>query len=337
MVSSINTGSAFHLACIATTLAFIVLLLGAWTRLADAGLGCPDWPGCYGQIVAPASPEDLARAERLYPDSPVEPFKAQVEMTHRYAAGLLGLVIFLIAGIGFYIKRQGEIYPVRLAIALVLLVILQAALGALTVILKLWPQVVVAHLVGGFLTFALLLVLTYRLSSRHSSLPLSTRGRFLGALMLILLLIQIMLGGWLSAQYAGIACPDLPTCQGQWWPEADWRSGFHLFAGSGDTHLGGMLDAQARVAIHLAHRLGAVLVTLYFFVAIWLLRRWGLGRGWAASLLWLISLQFLLGLANVFFSLPILVAVAHNGTAALLFALTFLLNSRLSRQDAVIS
>lgn len=334
-----NTRSAFHLACIATAFAFIVVALGAWTRLVDAGLGCPDWPGCYGQLTAPASDRALAQARALYPDNAVEFLKAQTEMVHRYAAGLLGLMIFLLAGISLAIKKKNNAYPVMLTWALVLLVVLQAAAGALTVTLKLWPQIVVVHLIGGFLTLGLLAVLTYRLSGWQSQ-PLLRQlgwGKLLGALMLALLLFQIALGGWVSAQYAGIACPDLPTCQGQWWPDANWQNGFQLFTNSDGQYLGGTLDAKARMAIHLAHRLGGIAIVLYFFGAIFLLYKWGLSKNWVLGLLGLVSAQFILGLANVLFSLPIAIATAHNGLAALLFVFTLLLNSQLNNKTLAAS
>ena len=311
----------FRLALAATLLALLVVMLGAYTRLTHAGLGCPDWPGCYGFIGVPQSAEQLAHAERHFPDVPVEAEKGWNEMVHRYFAGSLGLLIVLLALRS--IRHRGlPGQPLKLPLLLLALVLLQAAFGMWTVTLKLWPQVVTAHLLGGFATLALLGLLSLRLSG---AVPASAGGlarlRGLAALALLVLVGQIALGGWVSSNYAAMACTDLPTCHGQWWPATDFANGFHLAQQVGPNYLGGQLDSAARTAIHLSHRLGALLVCLLLLTLAWHL--WGGGLPRLAGLLLLaLALQVSLGIANVLLHLPLAVAVAHNlGGAALLLVL----------------
>src|SRR3989338_8683551 len=249
----------YRLALFATLLAVLVVLLGAYTRLTHAGLGCPDWPGCYGFIGVPQSDVQLAHAEANFPEAPVEARKGWNEMVHRYFAVSLGLLILGLAGQA--LKRRGDAgQPLKLPLLLLVVVIAQAAFGMWTVTLKLWPQVVTAHLLGGFATLSLLLLLTLRLSARWPALPaLSVRLRRLAALGLLLVIGQIALGGWVSSNYAAVACVDLPTCHGQWWPAMDFANGFHLTQHIGPNYLGGQLDSDARTAIHMTHRIGALL------------------------------------------------------------------------------
>ena len=320
----------------AVGLALVVVLLGAWTRLVDAGLGCPDWPGCYGQIGIPDTPAEIARAKALFPDNPPEPDKAQAEMTHRYVAGGLGLLIFALGGLAFYAKRRSAFVHFPLALTLVVLVSAQATAGALTVTLLLWPQIVTLHLLGGFLTLALLVVLLARLVSVRIGVFRPERlraARWLAGLMLGALLAQILVGGWLSTNYAAVACLDFPQCQGQWWPKADFAAGFNLFAERAGHYLGGQLDSLARTAIHMTHRLGALVLTGIFVLALSLLMRWGLAARWGMTLLVLLMLQLGLGIANIVMQVPVLVATAHNGLAGVLFALTLMLNDQLMRTD----
>ncbi|KXU34463.1 cytochrome B [Ventosimonas gracilis] len=320
----------YRLALCATVLAFLVVLLGAYTRLTHAGLGCPDWPGCYGFLHVPHSETQLAQAELYFPDTPVEADKGWNEMVHRYFAGLLGLFILALALQALYLRgRNGQ--PLQLPLLLLALVIVQAAFGMWTVTLKLWPQVVTAHLLGGFATLSLLFLLTLRLSGRVRSLK--TPPPFLPGLAklgLLLVILQISLGGWLSANYAAMACIDLPTCQGRWWPEMDIASAFNLAQQIGPNYLGGKLDSTARTAIHLFHRLGALLVCLLLLLLAWQLLRAHLAR-LALWLLLVLSLQLLLGISNVLFHLPLAVAVAHNGGGALLLLTLVLVNYRLRR------
>ncbi len=318
----------YYLALSTSLLAFVVILLGAWTRLVDAGLGCPDWPACYGQWTIPTSPEELARAEALYPDSPVDPARAAAEMIHRYAAGLLGLLVLGLVGMMFKFGHlQG--YPRIPIVLLAALVIAQATAGALTVTLKLWPQIVVAHLLGGFATLGLLAIITCRLAN-WTFPPIVIPQRLAWAKILlitglILLVIQIALGGWTSSNYAALACPDLPTCQGKWWPNADFAEGFSLDQQIGPNYLGGQLYHEARTAIHLAHRIGAVVVGVYLLVTVILLLRWRLPVLSGLAVLGILAVQWLLGLLNILWQLPLSVSTAHNGVAALLLVAILIL------------
>ena len=310
----------YRLALFATALALLVVLLGAYTRLTHAGLGCPDWPGCYGFIGVPQSAEQLAHAEQHYPQAPVEAHKGWNEMVHRYAAGTLGLLIALLATRAWTHRRHpGQ--PLKLPLFLLVVVFAQAAFGMWTVTLKLWPQVVTGHLLGGFATLSLLFLLTLRLSGVLPALIVPRRLQYWATAGLVLVIGQIALGGWVSSNYAAVACIDLPTCHGEWWPAADFANGFHLTQHIGPNYLGGQLDSDARTAIHLTHRLGALVVTVALLGLAWQLKAVGMTR-LAGLLLVALAVQIGLGLSNVYFHLPLPVAVAHNaGGAALLLTL----------------
>src|SRR5262245_54184882 len=234
-------------ATIGVALAFIVVVLGAYTRLMDAGLGCPDWPGCYGYLSVPGAAANVETAEARFPHAPFEAHKAWPEMVHRYFAGSLGLLIFGIAGLAI---RDRTASPLKLALVLAGLVVLQAAFGMWTVTLKLWPQVVTTHLLGAFATLSLLWLLLLRLDPPPALLR-SLRPH--AAIGLAVLIAQVMLGGWTTSNYAALACPDFPTCQGHWWPPMDAADGFDVFQDIGPNYLGGLLDNSARVAIHMGH------------------------------------------------------------------------------------
>jgi len=315
---------------LAVVVAFVVVVLGAYVRLSDAGLGCPDWPGCYGQMVAPTSAQEQALAARDYPGSPLESEKAWKEMVHRYVAGLLGLLIGAMAVRAWW-PGAGQVRK-GLPTLLLLLVIFQALLGMWTVTLKLQPIVVMAHLLGGMATLSLLLLLALREGWRPAALGLSGRLRTLGLVGLLLLAGQIALGGWTSSNYAALACVDLPTCQGAWWPEMNFRQGFQLIRELGETVDGSPITHQALVAIQVTHRVGAVITALVLLLfAAGLLRRGGSPWLWGGVVLLAVSGQFLLGLANVWFALPLPVAVAHNGGAALLLLAMVTVNFALFR------
>jgi cytochrome c oxidase assembly protein subunit 15 len=316
----------YRLALFATLLALLVVALGAYTRLTHAGLGCPDWPGCYGFIGVPQSEAQLAHAEANFPHAPVEAEKGWNEMVHRYFAGSLGL---LILGLAVHaLRRRGQDgQPLKLPLLLLGVVIAQAAFGMWTVTLQLWPQVVTAHLLGGFTTLSLLLLLCLRLSNVFPALELPARLRRWAALGLVLVIVQIALGGWVSSNYAAVACVDLPTCHGEWWPAMDFANGFHLTQHIGPNYLGGQLDSDARTAIHMTHRLGALVVTLVLLMLAWNLHRAGLSR-LAGLLLAALCLQVGLGISNVIFHLPLPVAVAHNGGGALLLLVLVSVNYR---------
>lgn len=312
--------AGFRLALLATLLALVVVLLGAYTRLTHAGLGCPDWPGCYGFISVPKTEAQLAHAERHFPDTPVHAEKGRSEMVHRYFAGTLALVIVLLAARAWR-QRALPGQPLKLPLFILLVVLAQAAFGMWTVTLKLWPQVVTGHLLGGFATLSLLFLLTLRLSGVLPALAVPRRLQGWATAGLVLAIVQIALGGWVSSNYAAVACVDLPTCHGQWWPPADFANGFHLTQHIGPNYLGGQLDSDARTAIHLTHRMGALVLTVVLLGLAWQLRRVGMTR-LAGLLMLALGLQLSLGVSNVLFGLPLAVAVAHNaGGAALLLTL----------------
>ncbi|HEY1027791.1 MAG TPA: COX15/CtaA family protein [Pseudomonas sp.] len=317
----------YRLALFATLLTVVVVLLGAYTRLTHAGLGCPDWPGCYGFLGVPMSEHKQAIAEARFPEAPVEVAKGWYEMIHRYFAGSLGLVILAIA-IQAVRRREDAAQPLKLPLAVLALVVLQGAFGMWTVTLQLWPQVVTAHLLGGFATLSLLTLLTLRLSGRFPPMQVPGRLRALALACLLLVIGQIALGGWVSSNYAAVACVDLPTCHGEWWPAMDFGKGFHLTQHIGPNYLGGQLDSDARTAIHMSHRIGALLVTLALLLLAWRLHGAGLSR-LAGLVLLALAVQVSLGISNVVLHLPLLVAVAHNAGGAALLLTLVLVNYRL--------
>jgi cytochrome c oxidase assembly protein subunit 15 len=321
-----------RLALAGVLLCFVVVVLGAYVRLTAAGLGCPDWPGCYGHLSPSGAVHEAASA--AYPGRPLEPGKAWREMVHRYAAGTLGIVILGVAVLAVTARRQR---PVSIAFALTLLatVIVQALLGMLTVTWRLQPLIVTLHLMTGMTTLGMLwwLALSLPVSSwGASSLGEAARSRRGGAayiasahsialLALAALALQIALGGWTSSNYAAIACPDFPTCQGSWWPHADFRDAFVLWRSGNIDYEGGLLGAPARVAIHLVHRLGALLATAALVLAaVFTLRQRGLSgarlRAWAV--LGALTLQLLIGVSMVVRGFPLWLATAHTAGAALL-------------------
>lgn len=311
-------------ALFAALLAVVVIMLGAWTRLVHAGLGCPDWPGCYGFLTVPQSESSIAIANARFPETPVDVEKGWPEMIHRYAAGTLGLVVFGLAA--FAVRHRKSGIPVKLPLFIAGFIVLQGAFGMWTVTLKLWPQVVALHLLGGFTTLTLLTLLALRLRARSRHRPDRAAGRSSPAFRpwlyggLLLIVMQIALGAWTAANYAAVACTDLPTCQGQWWPaDMDFQHGFDVTQHVGPNYLGGQLTADGRVAIHVTHRLGAMVVLGYFAVLLALMWRWretsGLSRAIALVAVALV-VQIGLGLANVLFNIPLSIAVAHNAMGA---------------------
>jgi heme a synthase len=325
----------YRLAFLATLLAVVVVLLGAYTRLTHAGLGCPDWPGCYGFLSVPMSEDKQSLAAMRFPDAPLEVHKGWNEMVHRYFAGALGLVILGLA-VQAIRRRSQPGQPVKLPLLLLTVVIAQAAFGMWTVTLQLWPQVVTAHLLGGFTTLSLLFLLTLRLSGQQPAMPgVPGRLRNFAMIGMLAVIIQVALGGWVSSNYAAVACTDFPTCHGEWWPEMDFANAFNLTHHDiGPNYLGGMLYGEARTAIHLTHRLGALTVTLILLTLAWQLWRNGLPR-LAGLLVAALALQISLGISNVVLNLPLAVAVAHNGGGALLLLVTVLTNHHLRPSPSV--
>ncbi|MDR3501039.1 MAG: COX15/CtaA family protein [Legionella sp.] len=308
----------------AVLLSLLVVMLGAYTRLTDAGLGCPDWPGCYGRMVLPSAKSSLQEAQTTYPQIPIESRKAWTEMVHRYAAGTLGLLIFFI-GFSMLRKRlQGLNLPWHLPVVLLFLVIFQAALGMWTVTLKLLPVVVMGHLLGGMLIVACLSRLCFQVSPlKGEDLP---QWRPWLRLAVILVFFQIALGGWVSSNYAGISCVGFPLCNGVWLPELHFAQGFNLFSPVGANYQGGLLDHDVRITIQFIHRIGAVVTAVYVLalaVLVMLKARFKYLKYAALAMFLLVLVQFTLGILNVVYLLPITVAVAHNGVAALLLATVF--------------
>jgi cytochrome c oxidase assembly protein subunit 15 len=307
-----------RLSLFAMILAFAVVVLGAYVRLSNAGLGCPDWPGCYGHLSVPAA----QKAQSKLPDSPLIAAKAWKEMIHRYLAGSLGLMILTLAVLSLCLRKQLNISPF-LPWLLVGLVVFQALLGRWTVTLKLHPLVVMTHLLGGLSTLGILGWMTMRLrATGRSPVPLNlSKLRPWAIAGLLLLLIQISLGGWMSANYASLACPDFPTCQGQWWPPMNFHEAFGLLRQVGPNYEGGLLDSPARIAIHMMHRLGAGFVFLYLLglsLAVLRKRSEVKGKGFAKVMVLILVVQVSLGISNILFHLPLGVATAHNAGAALL-------------------
>ncbi len=317
----------------ALILTFAVVSLGAYVRLSDAGLGCPDWPGCYGKLT-PHHAADAINAELAErPDGPVSHAKAWKEMVHRYFAGALGLLVLAIALLGWRGQRDTRGGP-GLPLVLLILITFQALLGMWTVTQLLKPLVVSAHLLGGMATLSLLLWLWLRErgQSSHAYYARADHLRGTAALGLALVVTQIALGGWVSTNYAALACTDFPLCQGVWMPPMDFEHGFTLHRELGETASGELLPMAALTAIHWVHRAMALIVTLYLgWLVLRLLRTPGYaGVGLAVG--GLLTLQVSLGISNVVFSLPLGLAVAHNAGAALLLASMVLLNYQVRRR-----
>ncbi len=364
------------LAWVACVFAFCVIVFGAFVRLSNAGLSCPDWPTCYGRITWPVKPAAVAKADKAFPNRPVETHKAWREQSHRFLAGTLGVLVLVEAlvatfatkrrfglviasvvligvGIPLYMAKDyvassvvaalGEALLLgvvvfwrsagwrRIAVLALAVVCFQALLGMWTVTWLLKPIVVSGHLLGGMATFALLAWVALRLSMGESRDTRSARLHAAAAVGVFLLACQIFLGGWTSSNYAALACgiggSAFPTCLGQWWPAMDFHQGFILWRGIGVDFQGGILDAAARTAIQIVHRFGAVVVFVYL---LWLAYRAGrAGLRWhAAALTVLLLAQVALGISNVMLGLPLPVAVAHTGGAALLLFVVVTLLAR---------
>jgi len=310
---------------------FVVVVAGAFVRLTDAGLGCPDWPGCYGKATPTHAASEIAEAVAAQGGvhGPVSMQKAWHEMLHRYLAGTLGLLVLVIAVMAWLQRRRLAQSP-WLPTALLALVMFQAALGMWTVTLLLKPVIVTLHLLGGMATLALLAWLALRQVGLPAPARRAAMLRPWAVLGLVLLIVQITLGGWVSTNYAALACIDLPTCHGEWVPRMDFRHGFQLFRELGQTAAGDKLSYDALTAIHWTHRVGALVVTLYLAWLTWRVSRTGGLHLIAVAVGILLAVQVSLGVANILTGLKLSVAVAHNGVAALLLVALVVLNFRLS-------
>jgi len=312
------------LSFIGICMAFVVIALGAWTRLVDAGLGCPDWPGCYGFIVFPTNEAEIALAESRYPMFPYDINKAIPEVVHRYFAAALGLIAIFLVYFSFKNTKDRSIRA--WSIFLLFFICCQGLFGYLTVSLKLLPIIVTTHLFGGFATLTLFyfLYLKSRNFEIFNQINIPNLKGIAGAAFVILLL-QIFLGVWTSTNYASLACADFPTCQGSYLPEMDFKSGFNLNQEVGPNYLYGLLDNPARVAIHYSHRVTAILVTILFLIL--MSRLWFSNAAPLASTLGILLLtQITLGIINVVYVLPLYVAIAHNLVAACLLLALFTIN-----------
>ena len=315
----------------AVALTFIVVVVGAYVRLEDAGLGCPDWPGCYGHLVGlPTGSAELASAAESFPQRPVEPHKAWKEMFHRYFAGTLGVLLVVIMALAWKRRRDTGDSP-WLATAIVGLIAVQATLGKWTVTMLLKPVIVTLHLLGGMATLALLTWLALRQSAIPQANVEELRLRPWALVGLIIVICQIALGGWVSTNYAALVCLDFPACQGAWVPAMDFTHGFHFARELGMTLSGAPLGLDALTAIHWTHRVGALVTFIYVgALALALMRTRSATRLGAALALILVA-QVAIGVANVLLRLPLPVAVAHNAGAAALLAMMVVINFALSR------
>ncbi|MDA9033493.1 COX15/CtaA family protein [Gammaproteobacteria bacterium] len=305
-------------------LAFIVIALGAWTRLVDAGLGCPDWPGCYGFIVFPTNEAEIALAESRFPMFPYDINKAIPEVVHRYFAAALGFLAIVLVYFSF---KQSENKNIRAwTIGLLIFISCQGLFGYLTVSLKLLPIIVTGHLFGGFTTLTLFFLIflkagNFQILNKMTIPNLKT----IAGVALFVLIIQIFLGVWTSTNYASLACADFPTCQGSYLPDMDFKNGFNLNQEVGPNYLYGLLDNPSRVAVHYSHRVSALIVTLVFLIL--MSKLWFSNAAPLASSLGILLLtQISLGIINVVYVLPLYVAIAHNLVAALLLLTVFLIN-----------
>ncbi len=320
----------------ATLLCAVVVVVGAWVRLTDAGLGCPDWPGCYGHIHPAQAAERIDEINAVNPARPFDYQKAINEMVHRYIVGLLGLLVLGLAMFSV-VNRRDPAQPRVLPWAIVGLLVMQALLGMWTVTLLLKPLVVTLHLLGGLTTLALLWWLAlpvHRRELKAAERPVR-RLAFVG---LAVLIVQISLGGWTSTNYAAAACPDFPTCQGSFWPSMDFRNAFILWRGLGIDYEGGVLDAPARVAIHYSHRLGAYVTAIVLaFVVAGALRRAQSGEARAAAITvaFAVVLQIVIGMNLVWKGWPLWLGTAHNAGAAILVLATVALLRALSPRSEV--
>jgi heme a synthase len=308
------------LAWITAFLTLDLIMIGSFTRLTDSGLGCPDWPGCYGHSNPWSAADHIAQAQAAMPTGPVTKSKAWIEMGHRYFALAVGvLIIVLTVHAWLRATRSTSALSPWWASAALVWVCIQGLFGALTVTMKLQPAIVTLHLLGGIGLLAILTSIAIREAPVVKPVA-APRVHVTAIAALGLLFVQIGLGGWVSSNYAVMACPDFPLCQGQLVPPMDFSAGFTWWRTLGHTADGQMIAVQALVAIHWAHRMFAIVVLMAVGLLAWQLWRSGLTR-LAQGLAGLLLLQLLTGLSNVVLQWPLLLAVLHSGGAALLVAL----------------
>jgi cytochrome c oxidase assembly protein subunit 15 len=326
----INYNRFKSLSLFGALLALCVVVLGAYVRLSDAGLGCPDWPGCYGTLTVPQSEMAIQQAQEIFPHSTIETGKAWKEMAHRYLAGTLGIIVLAICVFGWRSKPYLKVSPL-LPSVLLLVIVFQAALGMWTVTMLLKPAIVSAHLIGGMTTLALLTWIAHRHWADISEASAITPARKLairGAI--LVLLAQVFLGGWTSTNYAALACTDFPTCHGAWLPDMDFKDAFHLVRELGQSANGGNLSLPALTAIQWVHRIGALVTLIYLGSLAVLLIKIPAFKKVAALLAVVLITQVTIGIGNLILHLPLVLAVAHNLGAALLVIITVVINSKIT-------
>jgi heme a synthase len=329
--ASTPAGRLRALTALTLFLTFDLIVFGAFTRLSDSGLGCPDWPGCYSSASPLGAREHIDAAQTAMPTGPVTHGKAWIEMIHRYLASGVGLLILVMTVLSWRLKRSaGEIAPSAWLPTLTLVwVCVQGAFGALTVTMKLFPAIVTLHLLLGI---GLLMLLAWQ-HEAYEPRPVRAPSalRHAVAAVLVLALLQVALGGWVSTNYAVLACDEFPTCHGgQWWPQLDFAQGFQLWRELGQRADGSWLGFEALAAIHMAHRIGAALVFAAILALAWALR--GHAPNWSRWLLAAAGWQLLSGLSNVVLDWPIVAALAHTAGAAVMLALLTTLLARLKAQ-----
>src|SRR5262245_10413039 len=327
MIGSVRLAWFRRTALAAAILCAIVVVVGAWVRLTNAGLGCPDWPGCYGHVHPSQLVDRVTEINAAYPDRPFDYQRAINEMVHRYIVGVLGVLILVLAALSV-LNRRDPAQPRVLPWFVLALFGLQALLGMWTVTLLLKPLIVTLHLLGGLTTLALLWWLA--LPPERRELKAAERPvRRLAIVAMFVLFAQVSLGGWTSTNYAAAACGDFPQCHGTWWPEMDFRNGFVLWRGLGIDYEGGVLDTPARVAIHYTHRLGAyftALVLLLLVIDVWRRAQTGTLRACGGAVLVALVFQIAVGMNLIWRGWPLSLGTLHNaGAAALVLAMVALL------------
>lgn len=331
MVSHKLRQLAIYSALFALILAFCVVMLGAYTRLKGAGLGCPEWPSCYGLQSA------ITQAHQALPNMPPEPMKTWPERIHRYAAMMLTLFIVFIAGLSIA-NRKHPGHPHKLALTLLGLIFFQTLLGKWAVTMQLFPPIVMGHLLGGFAIVSVLYLLCLRLTQAVQPLRDLSAARFKlsAAIGLGLLVVQIALGGWTSSNYAALACSHLPICEHPWWTLMNFREAFNAFHPNDQSfQYAPSLSVDAKITIHILHRLGAI-ITASWLALLGIRLLWQADtpryRNLARLLLIILTLQAGLGISNIIFQLPLTVAVMHNAAAALLLLVMITLNYGLNKK-----
>lgn len=323
------------LVLISLFLALFVIVLGAYTRLTDAGLGCPDWPGCYGHVLVPQSEQHIEAANQAFPERLVEAEKAWNEMIHRYFAAGLGFIILLIAIVAIVKRSKGSPSPFKLPVLLLLLVCFQGMLGMWTVTLNLLPVIVMAHLLGGFSVLSALFILylrmtPYRIPGGDSQIRALGKYALIG---IVILVWQIALGGWTSANYASLACTGLPICEGDWVARLDFTGAFSIPAAENYEY--GVHSYEQRVTMHVMHRFGAIITIAYlcwFAFLIYTRARSSLMKRLTTLMLIVLGIQVGLGVSNVVYTLPLTVATMHNAVAACLLLVMILLSYTMYRK-----